>query len=169
MVIVVKQEDNIMKLILTEEAKQIHVSNPSIFLPVQGTEASAGYDIRACIARPITILAGECIKIPLGFRCHIDNVEHAGLLLPRSGLGALHGIVLGNLVGLIDSDYQNEWQCAVWNRNYGDSITIRSLDKIAQVIFIPVVHPRFELVDDFFNATTRIVGFGSTGVNNVAN
>lgn len=158
-----------MKVILTEQAKQISIAENNIFIPHKGTVDSAGYDVRACIHIPVVIHAGECIMIPLGFRCHIDNVSHAGLLLPRSGLGALHGVVLGNLAGLIDSDYQNEWQCAVWNRNFGDSITIRPMDKLAQVIFVPIVHPTFELVDDFTSTTTRIGGFGSTGFNDVIN
>lgn len=156
-----------MKLVISEQAKQIHPINPEIFIPTQGTVESAGYDIRACIPAPITILAGECIKIPLGFSCHINLGGWAGLLLPRSGLGALHGVVLGNLVGLIDSDYQEEWQCAIWNRNFGDSITIKPMDKLAQVVFIPVIRPTFEIEDQFGHITTRTGGFGSTGVNDV--
>ena len=158
-----------MKIILTELAKEIQEEVPSrtTFAPIRATPESAGYDVRACIVRPLTIYAGECIRIPLGFHIHIEHIEVAGLILPRSGLGATHGIVLGNLVGLIDSDYQQEWQCAVWNRNTEGNIVINPFDKIAQVVFIPVLHPTFEVVSNFPNSTSRVGGFGSTDILNI--
>lgn len=156
-----------MKIILTELAKELQLGSKHTFMPNRGTTESAGYDIRACIVRPLTIYAGECIRIPLGFYMHINDVELAGLILPRSGLGATHGIVLGNLVGLIDADYQEEWQCAIWNRNTEGSIVISPLDKIAQIMFVPVVHPKFEIASSFPKSTSRIGGFGST--DNVTN
>lgn len=158
-----------MKIILTELAKDIQLqqAGSNTFTPTRATIESAGYDVRACIVRPLTIYAGECIRIPLGFHIHIAHMEVAGLVLPRSGLGATHGIVLGNLVGLIDSDYQQEWQCAVWNRNIEGSIVINPFDKIAQVVFIPVLHPTLEVVDSFPNSTSRVGGFGSTDILNI--
>ena len=156
-----------MKIILTELAKELQANSRHTFIPTRGTSESAGYDIRACIVRPLTIFAGECIRIPLGFHAHINDAELAGLLLPRSGLGATHGIVLGNLVGLIDADYQEEWQCAIWNRNIEGNVVINPLDKIAQIMFVPIVHPVFEIASSFHKSTSRIGGFGST--DNVTN
>ena len=151
-----------MKVILTELAKAS--DKPNQFIPKQGTPESAGYDIRACIVRSMTIFAGECVRIPLGFHCHIDNASIAALILPRSGLGATHGIVLGNLVGLIDADYQQECQCAVWNRNMDGTIVINPADKLAQVIFVPVLQPQFTVVGSFEKTTVRTGGFGSTDI-----
>lgn len=161
-----------MEIILTQLAK--HLTTPELnFIPKQGTTLSAGYDVRACIASAITLNPGECRLIPLGFKIHIgsdlpfspsdEEVTICGLILPRSGLGSMAGIVLGNNVGLIDEDYQCEWMCAVLNRNFEQEVVITSGMKIAQVIFTPTYLPQFKTVDDFEVKTSRNGGFGSTG------
>lgn len=153
-----------MQIILSESAIQLEetYSNQGSFIPQRATDGSAGYDVRACIAHDYRLEAGKCLLIPLGFHVHIEKEQVAGLLLPRSGLGANEGIVLGNSVGLIDSDYQNEWMCAVWNRNFKGDVIIRPMQKIAQILFIPVVLPEFEVVTSFTESSERTGGFGST-------
>ena len=131
-------------------------------LPAYATAGSAGLDLRACIDAPIVLAPGAAELLPTGIAIHIGDPGHAALILPRSGLGHKHGIVLGNLVGLIDSDYQGPLMVSCWNRG-SEAFTIQPLDRLAQIIFTPVVRPRFRVVDEF-DATSRANGgFGSTG------
>jgi dUTP pyrophosphatase len=131
-------------------------------LPAFATPGSAGMDLRACIDQPRTLAPGDAALIPTGIAIHIDDPGIAAMILPRSGLGHKHGIVLGNLVGLIDSDYQGPLMVSCWNRG-SEAFTIQPLDRLAQIIFTPVVRPRFRVVDEF-DATSRANGgFGSTG------
>ena len=133
------------------------------------TNGAAAVDVRASIKEPITILAGGTTMIPTGFAVHMEQTDIAALLLPRSGLAVREGLVLGNSIGLIDSDFQQEIMVAAWNRNKpgpyskaDKSITINPYDRIAQLMFIPVVRARFNEVEDFSTLNTR-GGFGSTG------
>ncbi len=134
-----------------------------IELPHYGTSGSAGLDLRACIEETLVLEPGQTILIPTGMAIHLDDPSFAAMLLPRSGLGHKHGIVLGNLVGLIDSDYQGPLMVSCWNR--GDSpYTIEVGERIAQMVIVPVIQPIFEEVDDFGLATERGEGgFGHTG------
>lgn len=143
---------------------RLKILNPKIaeHLPQYATSGSAGLDLRACIDAPQTIRAGETALIPTGIAIHIANPNLAATILPRSGLGHKHGIVLGNLVGLIDSDYQGELMVSLWNRSQAD-FTIAPLDRIAQMVIVPVVQAQFELVDDFAGSERGAGGFGSTG------
>jgi dUTP pyrophosphatase len=159
-----------MKIVKTDLAIQLEADyrDQFTFEPTIATEGSAGYDVRACVERNVIIQHGETVKIPLGFRMYIGSMQLpqvglAGLILPRSGIGGLNGIVLGNLVGLVDSDYQEEWQALVWNRNLVAGVTVKPGMKIAQVIFVPIIHPVFEEVENFEETTTRTGGFNSTG------
>ena len=134
-------------------------------LPKLATDGSAAYDLHACIDKPVTLHAGECKLIPTGFAINMIRKNLAALILPRSGLGAKKGVVLGNLVGLIDSDYTGEIMLTPWNRNLEESVVINPNDRIAQMIFVPVIHPEFKEVDEFSSYTKRgSGGFGSTGV-----
>lgn len=144
---------------------QLKIVNPLIKdkLPTQATEGSAGWDLRACIDTAINIPAGESVLIPTGIAIHLANPQLAMMILPRSGLGHKHGIVLGNLVGLIDSDYQGELMISVWNRGKHD-FTIQPFDRIAQMIIVPVVQAEFEIVDEFTGSQRGSDGFGSTGL-----
>lgn len=131
-------------------------------LPEYATEGSAGLDLRACLDEAITIVPGETQLIPTGMAIHIDTPELAAMLLPRSGLGHKHGIVLGNLVGLIDSDYQGQLFVSCWNR--GDSpFTIEIGERIAQMVIVPVVQAKFDIVDEFVSSQRGAGGFGHTG------
>lgn len=159
-----------MKIIKTELALDLEekYQDKFTFAPTLATVGSAGYDVRACIKEELQLRPGETFSIPLGFRLyigsmHLSAASLAGLLLPRSGLGGINGIVLGNLVGLIDPDYQHEWKAIVWNRNHDYTITIKPGMKIAQIIFVPAIMPMFEEVADFEETTTRTGGFNSTG------
>ena len=156
-----------MQIILTETAKQLEKDfsteqDKVSFIPSRATLHSAGYDIRACIETSVRILPGKTAFIPLGFHCHIADSSVAALILPRSGLGSKEGIVLGNSVGLIDADYQNEWMCAIWNRNEIKVIHIHPAMKLAQFIFVPVLTPELEIVEEFTEETERKGGFVST-------
>jgi dUTP pyrophosphatase len=131
--------------------------------PEYATPGSAGLDIRACINETLEISPGETALIPAGFAMHIDDAAMAAVLLPRSGLGHKHGIVLGNLTGLIDSDYQGQVYVSCWNRS-NESFTISPGDRIAQMVIIPVVRANFIVVDDFNESTRGVRGFGHTGV-----
>ncbi|HLA38732.1 MAG TPA: dUTP diphosphatase [Candidatus Glassbacteria bacterium] len=131
--------------------------------PRHSTSGSAGMDVAACIPQPLELAAGECTLIPTGFALHIEDSGLAAVLLPRSGLGHKKGIVLGNLVGLIDSDYQGEVFVSCWNRGK-DSFTIRPGDRIAQMVFLPVVQAELEVVNEFSASTRGAGGFGHTGV-----
>lgn len=131
--------------------------------PRHATHGSAGMDIAACIGQPMELPPGECSLIPTGFALHIEDPGLAAVLLPRSGLGHKKGIVLGNLVGLIDSDYQGEVFVSCWNRS-AESFTIRPGDRIAQMIFMPVAQAELEVVADFAESDRGAGGFGHTGL-----
>lgn len=140
--------------ILDERVKQ---------LPAYATPGSAGLDLRACIDGPISLKPGETQLIATGIAIHIADPGYAAMILPRSGLGHKHGIVLGNLVGLIDSDYQGPLMVSMWNR--GDTeFVVEPMERIAQLVIVPVAQPSFHLVDDFEDDSERGTGgFGSTG------
>ena len=131
-------------------------------LPDYATEGSAGLDLRAAINKKMKLYSKETILIPTGLSIFIENRDYAAALLPRSGLGHKKGIVLGNLVGLIDSDYQGELMISCWNRSKENYI-IEPLDRIAQMVFIKVEHPKLEIVDEFRTAKRGEKGFGSSG------
>ena len=131
-------------------------------LPDYATEGSAGLDLRAAINKKMKLHSMETILIPTGLSIFIENRDYAATLLPRSGLGHKKGIVLGNLVGLIDSDYQGELMISCWNRSK-DNYIIEPLDRIAQMIFIKVEHPKLEIVDEFRTSKRGEKGFGSSG------
>jgi len=135
-------------------------------LPTYGTPGSAGLDLRACIDAPIGIWPGETVLIPTGLAIHIDNPGYAAMILPRSGLGHKNGIVLGNLVGLIDADYQGQLMVSIWNRNHPDTdkvFEINPLDRIAQLVIVPVLQVEFNVVQEFGASDRGTGGFGSTG------
>jgi dUTP pyrophosphatase len=137
-------------------------------LPAYATTGSAGLDLRACIDAPITIAPGQTVLIPTGIAVHLGDPHYAAVLLPRSGLGHKHGIVLGNLVGLIDSDYQGPLMVSCWNRNppaqdNAGSFVIEPMERIAQMVIVPVVQARFNVVDSFDASARGSGGFGSTG------
>lgn len=131
-------------------------------LPEYATDGSAGMDLRACLDEKLEIKPGETHLIPTGIAIHIDDASLAAVILPRSGLGHKHGIVLGNLVGLIDSDYQGQLFVSCWNRG-SDSFTIEVGDRIAQLVFVPVVQAGFDIVEDFDESQRAAGGFGHTG------
>ncbi len=136
----------------------------TIPLPAHATEGSAGMDLRACIDENITLNPGDTELIPTGLAIHIEDPGLAANILPRSGLGHKHGIVLGNLVGLIDSDYQGQLFVSCWNRG-NNSFTIEEGDRIAQLVFVPVVQADFEVVEDFDASKRGEGGFGHSGKN----
>jgi len=131
-------------------------------MPSYATDGSAGIDLRACLETDIILLPGETILIPTGIAIHINDHHLAAVLLPRSGLGHKHGIVLGNLVGLIDSDYQGEIFVSCWNRGQ-TAFTITIAERIAQMIFVPVVQAEFAIVPEFNQSERGEGGFGHTG------
>ena len=131
-------------------------------LPEHATAGSAGMDLRACLDKPLVINPGETHLIPTGLAIHIGDPGLAAVLLPRSGLGHKHGIVLGNLVGLIDSDYQGQLLVSCWNRG-AESFTIQVGDRIAQMLFVPVVRADFEVVEEFDQSSRGTGGFGHSG------
>jgi dUTP pyrophosphatase len=131
-------------------------------LPQHATAGSAGMDLRACIDAPLALLPGAVELIPTGVSIYIGEPDLAAVLLPRSGLGHKNGIVLGNLVGLIDSDYQGPLMVSVWNRGAA-AFTINPGDRIAQMVFVPVVQVGFEVVEDFSSTARGGGGFGSSG------
>lgn len=134
----------------------------SIELPDYATDGSAGLDLRACLEQDTTLQPGETLLIPTGLAIHIDDPSLAAVLLPRSGLGHKHGIVLGNLVGLIDSDYQGQIFVSCWNRSH-TAFTIKIGERIAQMVFVPVVQVAFEQVAEFTASERGTGGFGHTG------
>lgn len=137
------------------------LNDPSYF-PQYATPGAAGLDLRACIDAPLTIHPGETHLVPTGIAIHIADPGMAAMILPRSGLGHKHGIVLGNLVGLIDSDYQGQIFVSTWNR--GDQLfTLNPLDRLAQLVIVPVVQAAFNLVAEFQMSERGTGGFGSTG------
>ena len=131
-------------------------------LPAYATSGSAGLDLRACIDAPILLKPGQTELIPSGIAIHLDEPGLAAMVLPRSGMGHKHGIVLGNLVGLIDSDYQGQILVSLWNRGAA-AFTLNPMDRIAQLVVVPVVQVAFNVVDDFPQSTRGGGGFGSTG------
>jgi dUTP pyrophosphatase len=131
-------------------------------LPEYATAGAAGVDMRACIEAPLEVAPGETHLIPTGIALHIQDSDVAAMLLPRSGLGHKHGIVLGNLVGLIDSDYQGQVFVSCWNRG-NDSFTIQPGDRIAQMVFVPVLRAEFETVASFEESARGEGGFGHSG------
>ena len=133
-------------------------------MPEYATEGSAGVDLRACVDGPLELAPGGTELVPTGIAIHIEDPGLAAVILPRSGLGHKHGIVLGNLVGLIDSDYQGQVFVSCWNRG-GDVFTIEPGERIAQLVLVPVVRARFQVVDEFRPSTRGAGGFGHTGRN----
>ncbi|MFN3305239.1 MAG: dUTP diphosphatase [Roseateles sp.] len=131
-------------------------------IPAYATPGSAGLDLRACLDEPITLAPGQTTLIPTGLAIHIADPGLAAIILPRSGLGHKHGIVLGNLVGLIDSDYQGQLMVSCWNRGHAE-FTIQPFDRIAQLVIVPVVQATFRRVDSFDASSRGTGGFGSTG------
>jgi len=131
-------------------------------LPAYATPGSAGLDLRACINEPLVLAPGETQLIPTGLSIHIADPGLAAMILPRSGLGHKHGIVLGNLVGLIDSDYQGPLMVSCWNRGSA-AFTIAPLERIAQLVIVPVVQAAFRVVENFNDSARGAGGFGSTG------
>ena len=149
------------------------MSNPTIdvrildarlreMLPAYATPGAAGMDLRACVDAPMTIAPGETTLIATGISIHIGDPAYAALILPRSGLGHKHGIVLGNLVGLIDSDYQGPLMVSCWNRGR-EAFTLQPMDRLAQLVIVPVAHARFRVVEKFEESARAEGGFGSTG------
>ena len=131
-------------------------------LPAYATPGSAGLDLRACLDAPLTLAPGQTALIPTGLAIHVADPGLDALILPRSGLGHKHGIVLGNLVGLIDSDYQGPLMVSCWNRG-GADFTITPLERIAQLVIVPVVQAAFRRVEQFADSARGAGGFGSTG------
>ena len=131
-------------------------------LPAYATPGSAGLDLRACLDAPLVLKPGQTELIPTGLSIHIGDPALAALILPRSGLGHKHGIVLGNLVGLIDSDYQGPLMVSCWNRGHAD-FTIQPMERIAQLVIVPVVQASFRVVTEFGVSDRGESGFGSTG------
>jgi len=134
----------------------------NFLLPTYATQGSAGLDLRACVESITEVGPGETILIPTGISIFIDDPSLAAVILPRSGLGHKHGIVLGNLVGLIDSDYQGPLMVSMWNRSH-QSFTVKPGDRIAQLVFVPIVQADFEVVEEFSSSDRGEGGFGHTG------
>ncbi len=131
-------------------------------LPQYATAGAAGLDLRACIDAPLNLQPGESRLVSSGIAIHVGDARYAAMVLPRSGLGAKSGIVLGNLVGLIDSDYQGPLMVSLWNRGNA-AFTIQPLDRIAQLVVVPVMQVEFEVVEEFAASARGAGGFGSTG------
>lgn len=131
-------------------------------LPAYATTGSAGLDLRACLDEPLTLKPGETALVPTGLAIHVGDPGYAALILPRSGLGHKHGIVLGNLVGLIDSDYQGQLMISTWNRGE-TTFVLNPMERLAQLVIVPVVQAEFNIVDDFESSERGTGGFGSTG------
>ncbi|KAA0075581.1 dUTP diphosphatase [Trinickia soli] len=132
------------------------------YLPAYATPGSAGLDLRACIDAPMTLEPGQTVLVPTGLAIHVGDPGYAALILPRSGLGHKHGIVLGNLVGLIDSDYQGELMISTWNRGE-TTFALNPMERLAQLLIVPVVQAKFNIVDEFAPSERGAGGFGSTG------
>ena len=131
-------------------------------MPAYATPGSAGLDLRACLATPLTLLPNAWQLVPTGMAIYLADPNFAALILPRSGLGHKHGIVLGNLVGLIDSDYQGQLMVSAWNRS-STAFTIEPMERIAQLVIVPVVQAQFNLVNEFAASQRGESGYGSTG------
>ncbi len=143
---------------------QLKIINPQMAeqLPEYATAGSAGLDLRSAVDAPLIVAAGQTVLIPTGLAMYLQNPNLAAMILPRSGLGHKNGIVLGNLVGLIDSDYQGELKVSLWNRSQEDFV-VEPLARIAQLIIVPVVQAQFTIVDEFVASDRGEGGFGSTG------
>ncbi|UOO80790.1 dUTP diphosphatase [Uruburuella testudinis] len=143
---------------------ELKILNPKMAqqLPAYATPGSAGLDLRACLEEAVTLAPGETCLVPTGLAVHLADPAYAAMLLPRSGLGHKHGIVLGNLVGLIDSDYQGELKVSVWNRSQ-TTFTIEPMERIAQMVIVPVIQAAFKVVGEFAASERGEGGFGSTG------
>src|ERR1700741_125701 len=131
-------------------------------IPAYATPGSAGLDLRACLDEAIKLAPGQTTLIPPGLAIHVGDPGYAAVILPRSGLGHKHGIVLGNLVGLIDSDYQGQLMISTWNRGQNE-FTLNPMERLAQLVIVPVVQAEFNIVDDFAESERGAGGFGSTG------
>jgi dUTP pyrophosphatase len=131
-------------------------------LPAYATTGSAGLDLRACLDEPLTLKPGETALVPTGLAIHVGDPGYAALILPRSGLGHKHGIVLGNLVGLIDSDYQGQLMISTWNRGE-TTFVLNPMERLAQLVIVPILQATFNIVDDFETSERGAGGFGSTG------
>jgi dUTP diphosphatase len=131
-------------------------------LPAYATDGAAGIDMRACLDEPLEVHPGDTHLLPTGIAIHIGDPQLAAVLLPRSGLGHKHGIVLGNLVGLIDADYQGQVFVSCWNRGH-ESFTIQPGERVAQMVFVPIVRTHFEVVESFQQSTRGAGGFGHSG------
>lgn len=131
-------------------------------LPAYATAGSAGLDLRACIDAPLTLEPGQTVLIPTGLAIHLDDPGYAAMILPRSGMGHKNGIVLGNLVGLIDSDYQGQLMVSTWNRSQA-AFTLQPMDRLAQLVVVPVLQVGFTVVQEFESSARGAGGFGSTG------
>jgi dUTP pyrophosphatase len=131
-------------------------------LPAYGTPGAAGLDLRACLDQALVLQPGQSTLVPTGIAIHIGDPGYAAVILPRSGLGAKNGIVLGNLVGLIDSDYQGPLMVSLWNRGQA-AFTIQPMDRVAQLVVVPVLQVEFEVVEEFAASARGAGGFGSTG------
>lgn len=131
-------------------------------LPAYATPGSAGLDLRACIDAPMTIEAGATVLVPTGLAIHLADPGYAAMILPRSGMGHKHGIVLGNLVGLIDSDYQGQLMISTWNRGHS-TFVLNPMERLAQLVIVPVMQATLNIVDDFEASDRGEGGFGSTG------
>jgi dUTP pyrophosphatase len=155
-----------MTSIPTRRALQVRILDPRVGsefpLPQYATPGSAGLDLRACLDSPLTLVPGQTQLIPTGIAIHLDDPGLAAVLLPRSGLGHKHGIVLGNLVGLVDSDYQGQVMVSCWNRGQS-AFTIEPGERIAQMLVVPVVQVDFEIVEEFDLSHRGDGGFGSSG------
>jgi len=145
---------------------QVRVLDPRLGreypLPAYATDGSAGLDLRACVGAPLMLAPGRAELVPTGLAIHLADPALAAVVLPRSGLGHKHGIVLGNLVGLIDSDYQGQLMVSAWNRS-GDAYTIQPGERIAQLVIVPVVQVRLDVVEEFAASQRGAGGFGSSG------
>lgn len=143
---------------------ELKILNPQMAeqLPAYATPGSAGLDLRACIDEAVELQPGDTFLVPTGLAVYLNNPAYAAMLLPRSGLGHKHGIVLGNLVGLIDSDYQGELKVSVWNRSK-EAFTIQPFERIAQMVIVPVIQASFKVVEEFASSERGEGGFGSTG------
>ena len=133
-------------------------------MPSYGTPGSAGLDLRACIDAAIEIAPGQTVLVPTGLSIYVEDPRYAALILPRSGLGHKHGIVLGNLVGLIDSDYQGQLMVSTWNRS-SQPFTLEPMERLAQLVIVPIQQVELKIVDEFVDSSRGAGGFGSTGRN----